>query len=306
MFVCLFVCLFCLSVRASVCLSVCLCVCLFVCLSVCLFVCLFVCWFGLVWFGLFVCLFCFVLFCFVCFFVLFCFVCLFVWFGLVWFGLYCFVLSCFVCLFCLVWLGLFSFVCLFVCVFVCLLAHAVCFVAFACMRECMYVGFNLRWWRPPVKPPDLLLHFDCSGTCFFDSAHCPLLRGNLEGVTTCWQSNMAFRGSAGSLALEDSISNVCGLSLCLSQEYRKVQSTDSEEGSSGTYTFLQWEAKKFPYIFDSWGGDKINAPWRKTHCWCCVNQGCKGSSVMIPSNYQCECKRVASQTISERVLFITV
>jgi len=42
------------------------------------------------------------------------------------------------------------------------------------------------------------------------------------------------------------------------KEYRKVQSTDSEEGASSTYTFLQWEAKKFPYIFDSWGGDKIN------------------------------------------------
>lgn len=45
------------------------------------------------------------------------------------------------------------------------------------------------------------------------------------------------------------------------QEYRKVELTDAEEGSS-TYTFLQWEAKKFPYVFDSWGGDKINESWQ--------------------------------------------
>ena len=38
------------------------------------------------------------------------------------------------------------------------------------------------------------------------------------------------------------------------KEYRKVQG-DAEEGRS-TYTFLQWEAKKFPYELESWGGDK--------------------------------------------------
>eukprot|EP00913_Durusdinium_trenchii_P012279 g11529.t1 len=40
-------------------------------------------------------------------------------------------------------------------------------------------------------------------------------------------------------------------------EYKKMQTVDPEEGGP-TYKFLEWEAKKFPYEFNSWGGDKIN------------------------------------------------
>ena len=36
-----------------------------------------------------------------------------------------------------------------------------------------------------------------------------------------------------------------------------MQTVDPEEGGP-TYKFLEWEAKKFPYEFNSWGGDKIN------------------------------------------------
>ena len=33
--------------------------------------------------------------------------------------------------------------------------------------------------------------------------------------------------------------------------------SDSEDGQDvKPYSFLQWEAKKFPYEFGSWGGDK--------------------------------------------------
>ncbi|CAK9022549.1 unnamed protein product [Durusdinium trenchii] len=41
------------------------------------------------------------------------------------------------------------------------------------------------------------------------------------------------------------------------KEYKKMQTVDPEEGGP-TYKFLEWEAKKFPYEFNSWGGDKIN------------------------------------------------
>lgn len=41
------------------------------------------------------------------------------------------------------------------------------------------------------------------------------------------------------------------------QEYEKVTESDSE--STGvTYSILEWEAKKFPYTYDSWGGDRVN------------------------------------------------
>jgi len=50
----------------------------------------------------------------------------------------------------------------------------------------------------------------------------------------------------------------------ITKEYKKLQAkgdcSESEDGdeTAATYSFLQWEAKKFPYSFNSYGGDKIN------------------------------------------------
>ncbi|CAE7873293.1 Ano10 [Symbiodinium necroappetens] len=48
--------------------------------------------------------------------------------------------------------------------------------------------------------------------------------------------------------------------LEIAKEYAKMQKdSDSEDGQDvKPYSFLQWEAKKFPYEFGSWGGDKVN------------------------------------------------
>ncbi|CAK9016638.1 unnamed protein product [Durusdinium trenchii] len=59
------------------------------------------------------------------------------------------------------------------------------------------------------------------------------------------------------------------------KEYRKVQDSDSGE-SDLPYSILQWEAKKFRYIYDSWGGDRVNdfldlaVAYSVVACWGCI------------------------------------
>lgn len=59
------------------------------------------------------------------------------------------------------------------------------------------------------------------------------------------------------------------------QEYRNAEE-DSEEHGDVSYSILQWEAKKFRYIYDSWGGDRvtdfldITVSYSVVACWGCI------------------------------------
>ena len=54
-----------------------------------------------------------------------------------------------------------------------------------------------------------------------------------------------------------------------------MQDSDSAE-SDVPYSILQWEAKKFRYVYDSWGGDRVNdfldlaVAYSVIACWGCI------------------------------------
>ena len=176
----------------------------------------------------------------------------------------------------------------------------------------------IRWWRPEGEPHDLLLHSDSGGIGFSAAAHCPLLCGNPQGVAHQPSSKDTHSGFY-IVTIRSRFKRVIGFTGITTffslggskyflrlkrpwfknssvdpfvQEYRKVQSAHAEEGSS-TYTFLQWEAKKFPYIFDSWGGDKINDSWQAMAV-CCTGPALRGVpdsfphfDLSLPNGIQC-------------------
>lgn len=51
---------------------------------------------------------------------------------------------------------------------------------------------------------------------------------------------------------------------------------DSEDNQDVSYSILQWEAKKFRYIYDSWGGDRVTdfldtaVAYSVVACWGCI------------------------------------
>eukprot|EP00435_Cladocopium_sp_Y103_P066967 s257_g29.t1 len=60
----------------------------------------------------------------------------------------------------------------------------------------------------------------------------------------------------------------------INKEYRNAE--EAEDNQDFSYSILQWEAKKFQYVYDSWGGDRvtdfldITVAYSVVACWGCI------------------------------------